>query len=193
MPANTAVAALILGGILLLIALVGGAFKIFGAEVAEKPGRAVRVVAGVVGSALIIWGLLPSPSLPGYPNPSPSRDQDSNADVRGVERVRPASPVEKTPRPATERPTLYRFVFHEQGQTYHGKFEKQGDEAWIQTSDKPGDPEYHFQEKSADGNWIVLRDEGRSMDLRLPINGGPSQWQSIGDAAWNNHHAVTPD
>ena len=47
------------GNPLILIALVGGGFKVFGTEVSGKTGHPVlRIVAGVMGLFLLIFGLV---------------------------------------------------------------------------------------------------------------------------------------
>jgi hypothetical protein len=60
MPQNITIAAFVFGAVLLLIALLGGGFKIFGAEVSGNTGRGQRVVAGIAGIVLIIVGLVGS-------------------------------------------------------------------------------------------------------------------------------------
>ncbi len=45
------------GAILLLIAVLNGSFKIYGAEISGNAGRAGRIVAGVLGLLLILFGL----------------------------------------------------------------------------------------------------------------------------------------
>jgi hypothetical protein len=56
MPANIAIGAFVFGAILLLLALSSGGFKIFGAEMSAAEGRATRVVAGLCGISLLIFG-----------------------------------------------------------------------------------------------------------------------------------------
>jgi hypothetical protein len=57
MPENITIAAFVLGGVMLLISIVGGKFKIFGAEVSAMAGPAGRIIAGVIGTVLISVGL----------------------------------------------------------------------------------------------------------------------------------------
>lgn len=57
MPENIAVAAFVVGAVMLLISIVGGKFKIFGAEVSTMAGTTGRVLAGVLGTMLIGFGL----------------------------------------------------------------------------------------------------------------------------------------
>jgi hypothetical protein len=54
MPTTVTIGMLVLGGILLLIALVGGNFKIFGAEISEKiSNKGLRWTAGILGLGLL--------------------------------------------------------------------------------------------------------------------------------------------
>lgn len=73
MPSSLAIAAFVLGAVLLLIALLGGQFKIFGAEVSGVAGRPGRILAGAVASVFLVIGLLaervpPSPDPPSAPH-----------------------------------------------------------------------------------------------------------------------------
>ena len=60
MPENIMIAAFVLGSVMLLISIVGGRFKIFGAEVSGVAGPTGRILAGVVGAILIGIGLYSS-------------------------------------------------------------------------------------------------------------------------------------
>ena len=60
MPQSITIAAFVLGPVLLLIALLGGGFKIFGAEVPGKTGWGGRIVAGIAGTIFICVGLFGS-------------------------------------------------------------------------------------------------------------------------------------
>jgi hypothetical protein len=63
LPQSMTIAAFVFGAVLLLIALLGGGFKIFGAEVSGKAGAFGRPIAGVTGMILLILGLFGSSSL----------------------------------------------------------------------------------------------------------------------------------
>jgi hypothetical protein len=97
MPANLAIAAFVFGAVLLLIALVGGGFKVFGAEVAEKAaGPSTRWASGVLGGSLLAVAFLTqSPSLfplggaPGTPN-----KPDDGGKAAAVQAAVPAPKVE---------------------------------------------------------------------------------------------------
>lgn len=56
MPQTLAIGAFVLGAVLLLIAVLKGGFKIFGAEVSSSAGTGGRLVAGVLGLVLIVVG-----------------------------------------------------------------------------------------------------------------------------------------
>lgn len=63
MPQNLAIGSFVLGGVLLLIAVVGGGFKIFGAEVSGAAGPKARIAAAVLGVAFVTIGIIPPGSL----------------------------------------------------------------------------------------------------------------------------------
>jgi hypothetical protein len=60
MPQNITIAAFVLGAVLLLIAILRGGFKIFGAEVDGTAGRFSRIFAGLLGVILTGIGLFSS-------------------------------------------------------------------------------------------------------------------------------------
>jgi hypothetical protein len=80
MPASVQIGAIALGGVLVLIGLVGGNFKLFGAELAATISNSyLRFVAFAFGTFLIIAALnssgstpTPSPSPISYPTPGPT-------------------------------------------------------------------------------------------------------------------------
>jgi hypothetical protein len=57
MPDSIKIAVFIFGAILFLIGLLGGGFKLFGAEVSGKAGPGIRLLAAVFGLSLVIFGL----------------------------------------------------------------------------------------------------------------------------------------
>jgi hypothetical protein len=58
MPQSIAIGLLVLGGVLLLVAVTGGRFKIFGAEVDSAVSSApVRLTAGLLGVAFVLTSL----------------------------------------------------------------------------------------------------------------------------------------
>jgi len=58
MPQSLSIAALVLGGVLLLVAITGGKFKIFAAEV-DSPvsSKPVRLISGLIGIILVVAAL----------------------------------------------------------------------------------------------------------------------------------------
>ena len=75
MPQNITIAAFVLGGVLLLIAILhGGGFKIFGAEVAGSAGGFGRIVAGLLGIVLLGLGLFTSLDKSLFRSAAPASD-----------------------------------------------------------------------------------------------------------------------
>jgi len=68
MPTTLDIAFIVLGGVLLLVSVVGGRFKLFGAEVAGEAGRIGRLMAG--------WGM---PDHPGVTSETPAAVTRPNA------------------------------------------------------------------------------------------------------------------
>jgi RNA polymerase sigma-70 factor (ECF subfamily) len=56
MPQTLAVSVFVFGAVLILIALLGGRFRVFGAEIMDTVGRVGRIIAGFAG-LLILVGL----------------------------------------------------------------------------------------------------------------------------------------
>jgi|SRR5208283_4341899 len=94
MPQSITIAAFVFGAVLLLISLLGGGFKIFGAEVSGSAGKVGRLVAGVAGFILISVGLIASiykpitqttpdeqPTAPVNTQPSPGSSGPTEHDV----------------------------------------------------------------------------------------------------------------
>ena len=79
MPQTVIIGAFVLGSVLGLIALLGGHFKIFGAEVSGGAGPGARAVAGIAGTALIAFGL--------YGGQNPTANPDGGA------RAAPTTPI----------------------------------------------------------------------------------------------------
>jgi hypothetical protein len=71
-PSNLTIAAFVFGAVLLLLALAGGKFKLFGAQVSGTIGKFARILAFVIGVGLISFGLLNQE----LPNP-PGKTSDS--------------------------------------------------------------------------------------------------------------------
>lgn len=58
MPENLIITAFIFGAILILLALVGGRFKVFGAEISGTVGKLARTIAFGLGAIIITFTLL---------------------------------------------------------------------------------------------------------------------------------------
>jgi hypothetical protein len=93
MPQTITIAAFVFGAVLVLIALIGGRFKIFGAEVSEVVGRTARVIAAVAGIVFIGIGLY-----------GPFTDKQQVRDSRKEETPAPV-PVPKPAPPPVPPPT----------------------------------------------------------------------------------------
>lgn len=66
MPQSVTIAAFVFGAVLILIALVGGGFKIFGAEIPKPIEIPARFVAAILGLILIFIGIGLSGPLPDH-------------------------------------------------------------------------------------------------------------------------------
>jgi len=95
--APMSMAAFVLGAVLLLIAFVGGSFKIFAAEISGSAGRLTRWTSGGLGLVLILIGLaFAILELQPQPSPEPDRPAPVNAVVT-------PQPVPTTAAPAPAR------------------------------------------------------------------------------------------
>lgn len=96
MPQTLAIGAFVLGAVLLLIAVLKGGFKIFGAEVSSSAGTGGRLVAGVLGLVLIVVGF-----ALGHAEPAAQREEAAPTPAPGG--AGPAQPllrVNAAPAPA---------------------------------------------------------------------------------------------
>ena len=105
MPENLHLALVIVGAILLLIGLVGGQFKLFGAEVSGQVGRASRWTSGITGVFLIIVGIYLGGGTANLPLPAPAPTQSTQPPVEAPASTAPARQdavpeTAKTPPPA---------------------------------------------------------------------------------------------
>jgi len=102
LPQSITIAAFVFGAVLLLIALLGGGFKIFGAEVSGKAGAFGRPVAGITGMVLLLLGLFGSGSL------SPDRTSNLPSSTQTSTSLQSAAPAASTHLPsdrsATDQP-----------------------------------------------------------------------------------------
>lgn len=71
MPQSLAIGSFVLGGVLLLIAVVGGRFKLFGAQVEGSAGPFARLFAGLFGLVLLAAGFGSELAKPTSADPQP--------------------------------------------------------------------------------------------------------------------------
>src|SRR2546430_17450209 len=106
MPQSLAIGAFVLGGVLLLLSVVRGGFKIFGAEVSGSAGNFGRIVAFVCGVVLIATGFFTD-----RPNSARGQDAGSQAPISQAPtstqtEQRPLVPrTVQSPSPRDDRPT----------------------------------------------------------------------------------------
>ena len=91
MPENITIAAFILGAVMLLISVVGGKFKIFGAEVSGVAGPAGRVMAGVAGTIFIGIGLFNSLEARTQPSLEQTATARTESDLQAKSKTLPAT------------------------------------------------------------------------------------------------------
>ena len=106
MPQSISIAVLVLGGVLLLVAITGGKFKIFEAEIdSAVSSKLVRLISGAIGLILITVALtLGSPvSKPDSNKTDAANPQPSQAPAAQTHPDQPAS-VQADPTPAPPTP-----------------------------------------------------------------------------------------
>jgi hypothetical protein len=81
MPQSVSLAAFIFGAVLVLIAVLGGRFKIFGAEVTGTVSGPLRVVAGTVGVPLLAVGMFLTFSAQDTPAADPNAGSATKREV----------------------------------------------------------------------------------------------------------------
>lgn len=79
MPSSIQIAAFIFGSVLLLLALVGGNIKIFGAEIPDRASKPIRIFSGILGMLFIGIGLLASFINPTNFQPTATSETAPNA------------------------------------------------------------------------------------------------------------------
>src|SRR5512145_2499266 len=102
MPENLPLALVIVGAILLLIALLGGQFKLFGAEVPGRVGRASRWMSGLAGVVLIVAGIyVGSGVMKSLPSTQPPSTEPPSTQLPSTQpppaQPRPAQPAPQPP------------------------------------------------------------------------------------------------
>jgi hypothetical protein len=85
MPNSIQIGEFVLGALCFLIAILGGNFKLFGAEVATSvPNPRLRFLAFVIGALFLVMAIYPNPSIEtNYPHPpvSPSLSPSSSSTI----------------------------------------------------------------------------------------------------------------
>ena len=118
MPQSISIAVLVLGGVLLLVAITGGKFKIFEAEVdSAVSSKLVRLISGAIGLILITVALtLGSPvekrdaRRADAPNPQPTQTPAAQAHADQPASVQ-ADPSSAQPAPNPTSPMGAAIVF----------------------------------------------------------------------------------
>ena len=94
MPETLTIAIFVFGAVLLLIGLVGGAFKLFGTEVTGKVDARARIISLILGAGFIGWGLLAEHRSNGDQREPRTRTETAEANREPAE---PALPRQTTP------------------------------------------------------------------------------------------------
>lgn len=167
MPTSLSIAAFVLGAILLLIALVGGGFKLFGSEIPRGVSATNRKISMVLGCVFVI-GALFSDRLPPTPPPDPDVVSSPKTQVADVY-VHPSGSFERQGEIWVEYPP------YAPGQNFHFKEARRDDQfvyLYDETRHKENDPV-------------------RVYYLRLPISGGMAEWSYPNPFQWQPLYPVT--
>jgi hypothetical protein len=97
MPESLTIATFVFGAVLTLLSLVGGGFKLFGAEVPGTAGTLGRTVAFVLGGVLITVGLLREGWL--RPQPGHGVNQQNSVLISPSDVSKPVKLPEPPPQP----------------------------------------------------------------------------------------------
>lgn len=100
MPESTTIGILVLGAVMLLLALVSGGFKIFGAELPGVAGRTSRVIAFVIGLVLVGFSLVHFQDGPAQKDARPAKPKAEEPAVSS----QPAVDNRGPPKPDDGRP-----------------------------------------------------------------------------------------
>jgi hypothetical protein len=110
-PTSVALGAFVLGAVLLLVAVLGGNFSIFGTNIPAKIGPVARSFSGVLALAFISFGMLTGDVANGRPDPTPiptrivSSPLPSALATTTAPSALPTLVVPPTVQPAPPRPT----------------------------------------------------------------------------------------
>jgi hypothetical protein len=111
MPQSISIAVLVLGGVLLLVAITGGKFKIFGAEVdSAVSSRLVRLISGTIGIILVTVALTIRASGPA-PSPAPQASKPDSSDPQPAKAQAPAEQAHSEPASQVTSPMGSAIVF----------------------------------------------------------------------------------
>jgi hypothetical protein len=123
-PQTITIAAFVLGSVLILIALVGGGFKIFGAEVSGTAGRVGRAVAGIAGAIFLAIGVFgsfaPAPPQTTAPQPAATANTQIAKESSRLEtrtQRQPAEPAERVPKLEYPPTKLFNIAGHWRDET----------------------------------------------------------------------------
>jgi hypothetical protein len=132
MPQSITAAAFVLGAVLLLIAILHGSFKIFGAEVEGSTGRFGHIFAGFLGILLISIGLFGS-LYKSSPQPSVVPPSPANATAGQQQTRRPEPEPIATGQPQSEQNVSIDGTWHgADGSVY--QISKHGDKFTIRVT-----------------------------------------------------------
>ena len=98
MPPSVQIALVVLGGVLLLVAILGGRFKIFGAEVTGKASRGCRWASAILGVVLIAFCIISfamkkDPATPDVPKTGETSTRETSTEETETRQVGP--PIKK--------------------------------------------------------------------------------------------------
>jgi hypothetical protein len=143
MPQSITIAAFVFGAVLLLIAIMGGGFKLFGAEVSGRAGILSRMIAGAMGLSLILVGISGSAERDGHPAQTSATSPATSATSvptkettvtestpSGARSPSPQPPTPEPPRifapnpalPPSACPVLQGMVWLQTANTWYGPF-----------------------------------------------------------------------
>jgi hypothetical protein len=183
MPQSLSIAAFVLGAILLLVALYGGDFKVFGAEMPGGVSGMNRKIALVLGLTFIVGAFFSDADQPNNSGVSSSLPKPPAADVKnsGVP-------------PSLPKPPAADVYVHASG-----SFERQG-EIWVEYPPYAPGRNFRFKEALRDDRFIYLYDDTRHKEndpvrvfyLRLPVSGGMAEWSYPNPFQWQPLYPVRP-
>jgi hypothetical protein len=172
MPQNLVIGAFGFGAILLVLGLVGGGFKLFGAEIPAGVSSISRKIAFGFGIVFVGGSLA------------------VGLDIFSWQKARPP---QSAPAAAPEKIVAANIYVHPSG-----SFERQG-EVWVEYPPYASGKNFRFKEARRDSDYIYLSDETRHKEndpvrilyLRIPISGGMVQWSYPNPFEWQDLYPVS--